>query len=380
MTCKNKRAMDVERAAAGCIATQKPTNTVNLTRIDLYVSMFQATVSCIGAYLALTILTIFCSGFALRNLLVSLGALALLTHKTFLHSPGYAVQTLHAGAILGSVPFVWQACLELESADRSIDSHTIHTLREASYALASMFLLAAGLSHALWPTNLTTKDVQIARASAAMGGALCIAMHFPDDGRVDVRSPLSTIPTFVDVITRSARYTVYWSMASCSLLAALTDGSVLTSSRVRLVVRKAFESSVWTLLVPLPLLGVAAAQLIILFARRTGAGGAWFDKHRVVLDSTRLLPPLITAPRAKAHASPSSPKVPTAVTAVSPTPSPPPLRVHKEPKWFTLPTETELSALLSSQHDLIDGLNEGKFACRVQRECNGDGPRGGKIV
>ena len=189
-----------------------------------------------------------------------------------------------------------------------------------------MLLLAAGLSHTLWPTNVATKDVHIARAFVAVGGALCISMHFPDDGRVDVRSPLSTVPTTGDVITRSARYTVFWSMASSSLLAALTDGVVLTSSHMRLVVRKAFESSVWTLLVPLPLLCVAAMQLIILFARRTGAGGAWFDKHRVVLDSTRLLPPLVTAPRAKEHVSPS-PKVPT----VSPTPSPPPFQVTRNP-------------------------------------------------
>ena len=384
MTTKNKKSTaDSKQVKADEIDVEKTTLTtvntnaleVNLTRVDLYCAAFQANVSALIALVVLLLLTTFCSGFALRNLCISLLTLAALTRNTALPSPAYAIRLLHVCALMCASPFALLAFLELESADVTPENATLATIRSLAYTTSSIALAAAGLTHALWPTRHATKDVQIARYFVAVGAFIMMTIHVPE-GNIDTRAPLSTPPSLEVTLAHCARFVAFWTVGTMSALATLSQKAIMDESYANSVTRKALESAVWTLVVPLPTLALAAVQMLILGLRRTGSGGVWFDNHRLVVDSSAVTTILSGKRPSKQPTSPPPPLAPasttppsdTGVAVVSPTPSPPPLQqaapLAAHP---SLPTQsdrfhvyiapTELTSLLREQHHMIDTLN-----------------------
>ena len=382
MTTKNKRSgTDPKQIKADEIDVEKPTlatvNTnaleVNLTRVDLYCAAFQANVAAFIAIVVLLLLTTFCNGFALRNLCISLLILAALTRKTALPSPAYAIRLLHVCALLCAAPFLLLAFLELESADVTPENPTLATIRSLAYTTSSIALAAAGLTHALWPTQHATKDVQIARFFVAAGAFIIMTIHVPE-GKIDTRAPLSTPPSLEVTLARCARFVSFWTVGTMSALAALRQKAIMDESYANSVARKALESAIWTLVVPLPTLALAAVQLLILGLRRTGSGGVWFDNHRLVVDSSAVATILSGKRPSKQPTSPPPPPAPASTTTtvaavVSPTPSPPPPPPPQAPLAAHLPLRTkrdrfcmqidptELTGLLREQYAAIDALN-----------------------
>jgi hypothetical protein len=267
----------------------------------------------------------------------------------------------------------------MESADATPENPTLSTIRALAYTTSSIALTAAGLTHALWPTEHATKDVQIARYFVAAGAFIIMTIHVPE-GRIDTRAPLSTPPSLEVTLARCARFVSFWTVGTMSALAALRQKAIMDESYTNSVTRKAFESAVWTLVVPLPTLALAIVHLLILGLRRTGSGGVWFDKHRLVVDSSAVATILSGKRPYKPPTSPPPPPAPATTTTtlpsdtgaavaavVSPTPSPPPppqapLATHpplrtKRDRFCMHLDPAELTGLLREQHATIDALN-----------------------